>query len=138
MYIVQRDISNSASTPPPPPLPPLLPPPLQPQQASYLQPRPRHRETRALRTSCRASHRTTWEAWLKIILVRMVFKLKKCLTLCSSRPLFHLLLPRLLKKLRLENVPAALIELPPVIVGPGVGSPLVLGVHADLGRVLAG
>ena len=59
-------------------------------------------------------------------------------TFCPSGPFIHLLLPCLLEELSVENVPAALIELPPVIVGPGVGSPLVLGVHADLGRVLAG
>merc|ERR550534_2546272 len=37
-----------------------------------------------------------------------------------------------------DNFPAALVHLLPVVVGPGVGSALVLGVHADLGRVLAG
>ena len=73
--IVQMNISNSASTLPPPHLPPLLPLPLQPQQASHLQPRPRHRETRALRTSCQASHRTTWEAWLKLFVVKKVIAL---------------------------------------------------------------
>merc|ERR550534_1545000 len=37
-----------------------------------------------------------------------------------------------------DNFPAALVHLLPVVVGPGIGSALVLGVHADLGRVLAG
>merc|ERR550534_902897 len=37
-----------------------------------------------------------------------------------------------------DNFPAALVHLLPVVIGPGVGSALVLGVHADLGRVLAG
>ena len=59
------------------------------------------------------------------------------LTLGAAGPLVHLLLPRLLEQLGVEHVPAALVQLPPVVVGPGVRPPLVLGVHPDLGRVLA-
>merc|ERR1719500_1314027 len=37
----------------------------------------------------------------------------------------------------MEDLPATLVQLFPVLVGPGVGPPLVLGVHADHGGVLA-
>ena len=57
------------------------------------------------------------------------------LTLGPARPLVHLLLPAFLQELRVEDVPASLVEFPPVIVGPGVRPPLVLGVHSDLGRI---
>merc|ERR1719347_622382 len=48
-----------------------------------------------------------------------------------------LLLPGGLEVLGSDHLPAALVQLLPVVVGPGVGSALVFGVHADLGRVLA-
>ena len=58
---------RSSFTPPLPP-PPLLPLPLHQRRRAgrHLQPRPRHQETRAPRTSCLASLRTTWEAWLQL------------------------------------------------------------------------
>merc|ERR1719239_1565490 len=53
-------------------------------------------------------------------------------------PVFVLLLPHGLQGLGPDDLPASLVQLLPVIVGSGVGTPLVLGVHANLGRVLAG
>merc|ERR1712242_180016 len=55
----------------------------------------------------------------------------------SLGPFFVLLLPDGVHVLRSDNLPATLVQLLPVLVGPGVGSPLVLGVHADHGGVLA-
>merc|ERR1711884_695391 len=48
-----------------------------------------------------------------------------------------LLLPGGLEVLGSDNLPATFVQLLPVVVGSGVGSALVLGVHADLGWVLA-
>merc|ERR1719411_2302160 len=53
-------------------------------------------------------------------------------------PLVVLLLPGGLKVFSSDNFPASLVHLLPVVIGSGVSSALVLGVHADLGRVLAG
>merc|ERR1711973_393447 len=55
----------------------------------------------------------------------------------SLGELVVLLLPGGLQVLRPDDLPSALVELLPVVVGPGVCSALVLGVHADLGGVLA-
>merc|ERR1712177_120055 len=55
----------------------------------------------------------------------------------SLGELVVLLLPGGLEVLGSDNLPASLVQLLPVVVGPGVGSALVLGVHADLGWVLA-
>merc|ERR1719145_162752 len=55
----------------------------------------------------------------------------------SLGELVVLLLPGGLKVLGPDDLPSALVELLPVVVGPGVCSALVLGVHADLGGVLA-
>merc|ERR1719264_1139404 len=54
-----------------------------------------------------------------------------------SVPVVHLLLPGLLQQLRIQHVPAALIELPSVLICSCVRPPLVFGVHADFGRVLS-
>merc|ERR1719245_818577 len=55
----------------------------------------------------------------------------------SLGELVILLLPGGLEMLGSDDLPATFVELLPVIVGPGVCPPLVLGVHADLGGVLA-
>merc|ERR1712077_142217 len=55
----------------------------------------------------------------------------------SLGELVVLLLPGGLQVLGPDDLPSALVELLPVVVGPGVCSALVLGVHADLGGVLA-
>merc|ERR1719412_1174155 len=52
-------------------------------------------------------------------------------------PLGQLLLPLLLELLAVHYLPTALIEFPPVLICSCVCSPLVFGVHADFGRVLA-
>merc|ERR1719270_3003678 len=52
-------------------------------------------------------------------------------------PLLILLLPDGVQGLGTDDLPAALVQLLPVLVGPGVCPPLVLGVHADGRRVLA-
>merc|ERR1712190_333128 len=52
-------------------------------------------------------------------------------------PLLVLLLPDGVQGLGTDDLPAALVQLLPVLVGPGVRPPLVLGVHADHGGVLA-
>merc|ERR1719192_2357351 len=49
--------------PPPRPLPLPLPPPLQRPEVPQPVPRPHRQGTLGLRASCRASLRTTWEAW---------------------------------------------------------------------------
>merc|ERR1719264_1726486 len=51
--------------------------------------------------------------------------------------LLELLLPDGIEGLGTDDLPATLVQLLPVLVGPGVGPPLVLGVHADHGGVLA-
>merc|ERR1719495_1305552 len=53
-------------------------------------------------------------------------------------PVVELLLPDGLEHLGAHNLPAALVQLLPVAIGPGVCAALVLGEHPDLGRVLAG
>merc|ERR1719384_2998273 len=55
----------------------------------------------------------------------------------SLAPFIVLLLPGGLEVFGSDNLPASFVELLSIIVRSGVGSPLVLGVHADLGRVLA-
>merc|ERR1719228_377041 len=52
-------------------------------------------------------------------------------------PVVHLFLPGFLQQLRIQHIPAALIELPSVLICSCVCPPLVFGVHADFGRVLA-
>merc|ERR1719192_2573280 len=52
-------------------------------------------------------------------------------------PLFVLLLPDGVQGLGTDDLPASLVQLLPVLVGPGVRPPLVLGVHADGRGVLA-
>merc|ERR1712223_792676 len=108
-----------------PPLPPLLPPPLPPplllplplplppQLGRRLLPRRRPQGSRAHRPSCLAARRTTWAAW----------------SWASSAT--HRTSPST------ELASARLSQPPPVVVGAGVSSALVLGVHADLGWVLA-
>merc|ERR1719270_2746785 len=59
------------------------------------------------------------------------------LGLGSLAPVVHLLLPGLLQQLAVHYLPTALIEFPPVLICSRVCSPLVFGVHADFGRVLA-
>merc|ERR1712066_1214762 len=57
-----------------------------------------------------------------------------------SRPLGELvvlLLPGSLEVFSSDHLPATFVQFLPVVVGPGVSSALVLGVHADLGWVLA-
>merc|ERR1719382_2158030 len=53
------------------------------------------------------------------------------------RPLVVLLFPDGVQGLGTDDLPATLVQLLPVLVGPGVGPPLVLGVHADWRRVLS-
>merc|ERR1719384_1703863 len=55
----------------------------------------------------------------------------------SLAPFIVLLLPGGLEVFGSDNLPASFVELLSVIVRSGIGSPLVLGVHADLGRVLS-
>merc|ERR1711936_677398 len=55
----------------------------------------------------------------------------------SLGELVVLLLPGGLEMLGSDDLPSALVELLPVVVGPGVCPALVLGVHADLGGVLS-
>merc|ERR1719365_377618 len=52
-------------------------------------------------------------------------------------PLLELLLPDGVQGLGTDDLPATLVQLLPVLVGPCVGPPLVLGVHSDHGGVLA-
>merc|ERR1712208_64469 len=52
-------------------------------------------------------------------------------------PLIVLLLPDGVQGLGTDNLPATLVQLLPVLVGPCVGPPLVLGVHADGRRVFS-
>merc|ERR1712037_500087 len=52
-------------------------------------------------------------------------------------PLFVLLLPDGVQGLGTDDLPATLVQLLPVLVGPCVGPPLVLGVHADGRRVFS-
>merc|ERR1712190_197584 len=52
-------------------------------------------------------------------------------------PLLVLLLPDGVQGLGTDDLSASLVQLLPVLVGPGVRPPLVLGVHADHGGVLA-
>merc|ERR1719365_369801 len=52
-------------------------------------------------------------------------------------PLLELLFPDGVQGLGTDDLPATLVQLLPVLVGPCVGPPLVLGVHADHGGVLA-
>merc|ERR1712110_1082656 len=52
-------------------------------------------------------------------------------------PLLELLLPDGVQGLGADNLPATLVQLLPVLVGPCVGPPLVLGIHADHGGILA-
>merc|ERR1719225_2540555 len=55
----------------------------------------------------------------------------------SLGELVVLLLPGGLQMLGSDDLPSTLVELLPVVVGPGVCPALVLGVHADLGGVLS-
>merc|ERR1719350_1161924 len=57
------------------------------------------------------------------------------LGLGSLGPLSELLLPHGLKPLAADDLGAALVQLLPVAVGPGVRPPLVLGEHVDGGGV---
>merc|ERR1719510_1676121 len=52
-------------------------------------------------------------------------------------PLFVLLLPDGIQGLCADDLPTALVQLLPVLVGPCVSPPLVLGVHADGRRVFS-
>merc|ERR1719365_458561 len=52
-------------------------------------------------------------------------------------PLLELLLPDGVQGLGTDDLPATLVQLLPVLVGPCVSPPLVLGVHANHGGVLA-
>merc|ERR1719370_1756741 len=52
-------------------------------------------------------------------------------------PLLVLLLPDGVQGLCTDDLPAALVQLLPVLVGPCVGPPLVLGVHSDRRRVFS-
>merc|ERR1719510_2462517 len=52
-------------------------------------------------------------------------------------PLFVLLLPDGVQGLGADDLPTALVQLLPVLVGPCVSPPLVLGVHADGRRVFS-
>merc|ERR1719365_560810 len=52
-------------------------------------------------------------------------------------PLLELLLPDGIQGFGTDDLPATLVQLLPVFVGPCVGPPLVLGVHANHGGVLA-
>merc|ERR1711910_318330 len=55
----------------------------------------------------------------------------------SLGELVVLLLPGGLQMLGSDDLPSTLVELLPIVVGPGVCPALVLGVHADLGGVLS-
>ena len=70
------------------------------------------------------------EQYLKIL----AFSGKKwLLTLGALQPLIVFLLPEGLEMLGSDNFPATLIKFLSVVIGSGVGSTLVLGVHANLG-----
>ena len=139
-----------------PPLPLLLPPPLLlPLHLQELQlvPHLRHQETRALRLSYPAFLQTIWAAWLENIL-SINIKQGFFNTFWSFGPVVHLFFPGLLQEFSTENIPTlknqtklrsvlhvfsvtyTLVQLASVIVCSGVGSPFVLGVHADLGLKL--
>merc|ERR550519_2187055 len=80
---------------------------------------------------------TLWGLGVSLLLAGPLTKPLGQLLGGSLGELVVLLLPGRLKVLGSDNLPATLVQLLPVVVGPGVGSALVLGVHADLGWVLA-
>merc|ERR1711884_409988 len=80
---------------------------------------------------------TLWGLGVSLLLAGPLTKPLGQLLGGSLGELVVLLLPGGLQVLRPDDLPSALVELLPVVVGPGVCSALVLGVHADLGGVLA-
>merc|ERR1711936_1298930 len=80
---------------------------------------------------------TLWGLGVSLLLAGPLTKPLGQLLGGSLGELVVLLLPGGLEVLGSDNLPATLVQLLPVVVGPGVGSALVLGVHADLGWVLA-
>merc|ERR1719238_22644 len=80
---------------------------------------------------------TLWGLGVSLLLAGPLTKPLGQLLGGSLGELVVLLLPGGLEVLGSDNLPATLVKLLPVVVGPGVGSALVLGVHADLGWVLA-
>merc|ERR1719499_3043710 len=108
-----------------PPLPLLLPPPLLLHNLPPLQLLPHHLLPHPLgfqhlQLSCRVSHRTTWEV------------------LCwSLGPFFVLLFPYGVKGFSSDDFPTTFIQFLSVVIGSGVCSTFIFGVHADHGRVFA-
>merc|ERR1719238_859092 len=80
---------------------------------------------------------TLWGLGVSLLLAGPLTKPLGQLLGGSLGELVVLLLPGGLEVLGSDNLPATLVKLLPVVVGPGVGSALVLGVQADLGWVLA-
>merc|ERR1719238_2404071 len=80
---------------------------------------------------------TLWGVGVSLLLAGPLTKPLGQLLGGSLGELVVLLLPGGLEVLGSDNLPATLVQFLPVVVGPGVGSALVLGVHADLGWVLA-
>merc|ERR1711936_1256103 len=80
---------------------------------------------------------TLWGLGISLLLTGPLTKPLGQLLGGSLGELVVLLLPGGLEVLGSDDLPATLVQLLPVVVGPGVGSALVLGVHADLGWVLA-
>merc|ERR1711936_735501 len=80
---------------------------------------------------------TLWGLGVSLLLAGLLTKPLGQLLGGSLGELVVLLLPGGLEVLGSDDLPATLVQLLPVVVGPGVGSALVLGVHADLGWVLA-
>merc|ERR1712158_25217 len=80
---------------------------------------------------------TLWGLGVSLLLAGPLTKPLGQLLGGSLGELVVLLLPGGLEVLGSDNLPATLVQFLPVVVGPGVGSALVLGVHADLGWVLA-
>merc|ERR1719479_29868 len=79
-----------------------------------------------------------WSLWVSLLLAGPLTKPLGQLLGWSLGELIVLLLPGSLEVFGSDHLPSTFVQLLPVVVGPGVGSALVFGVHADLGWVLAG
>merc|ERR1719270_2447694 len=81
---------------------------------------------------------TLWCLWVSSLLAWPLAEPLGQSGLGSLGPFVVLLLPAGLQHLGSDNLPATFVQLLTVAVGSCVGTSLVLGEHADLGRVLAG
>merc|ERR1712066_1187912 len=78
-----------------------------------------------------------WSLWVSLLLTGPLTKPLGQLLGWSLGELIVFLLPGSLEMFGSDHLPSTFVQLLPVVVGPGVCSALVLGVHADLGWVLA-